>query len=344
MSLREWKKMAESKSKAGKMKNQLYNQITAEKIKSKTSDVAITKSFRLDEIIEGLKGKPAAPRVRKRVPVKIEEGVDYAPEVDPYEDMDVEGLLNLEDYVPPQPEKQIAPKPPEYQKYPKYQMDPSYWELDPEEPPAYEDLSIAEDKKAIEAPPDDDDDDDDDDDEGSGSVGEANKILDHLELPNYDDVQMRLDQPEMTPTKQRNYLDKVVENAERRRRQVIAFKSDATKKFKKGLIDAAERDRIHQNSDKFRLEINDYIKTYKFKSKSYKGYGVTKRQLGRGVYFYNDAKELINKLTLIIGEMEAGNTSIQMRNMGVSILDTLLKSKAINKGQYQKLVKKYFKV
>ena len=343
MSLREWKKLAESKTKAGKMKNQLYNQITAEKIKSKTSDAAITKSFRLDEIIEGLKGKPAAPRVRKRVPVEIEEGIDYAPEVDPYEDMDVEGLLNLEDYVPPQPEKQIAPKPPEYQKYPKYQMDPSYWELDPEEPPAYEDLSIAEDKKAIEAPPDDDDDDDDDDDEGSGSVGEANKILDHLELPNYDDVQMRLDQPDMTPTKQRNYLDKVVENAERRRRQVIAFKSDATKKFKKGLIDAAERDRIHKNSDKFRLEINDYIKTYKFKSKSYKGYG-TKRQLGRGVFFYNDAKELLQKLTLIIGEMEAGNTSIQMRNTGQSILDTLLKSKAINKSQYQKLVKKYFRV
>ena len=346
MSLREWKKMAESKSKAGKMKNQLYNQITAEKIKSKTSDAAITKSFRLDEIIEGLKGKPAAPRVRKRVPVKIEEGVDYAPEVDPYEDMDVEGLLNLEDYVPPQPEKQIAPKPPEYQKYPKYQMDPSYWELDPEEPPAYEDLSIAEDKKAIEAPPDDDDDDDDDDDGGSGSVGEANKILNHLDLPNYDDVQMRLDQPEMTATKQRNYLDKVVKDAEMRRRQVIAFKSDATKKFKKGIINAAERDRIHQNSDKFRLELNDYIKQYKFKSKSYKGYGMQKGRgvNGAGVYFYNDAKELLEKLTLIIGEMEAGNTSIQMRNMGVSILDTLLKSKAINKGQYQKLVKKYFKV
>ena len=343
MSLREWKKLAESKTKAGKMKNQLYNQITAERVKSKTSDAAITKSFRLDEIIEGLKGKPAAPRVRKRVPVKIEEGIDYAPEVDPYEDMDVEGLLNLEDYVSPQPEKQIAPKPPEYQKYPKYQMDPSYWELDPEEPPAYEDLSIAEDKKAIEAPPDDDDDDDDDVD-GSGSVGEANKILDQLDLPNYDDVQMRLDQPEMTATKQRNYLDKVVKDAEMRRRQVIAFKSDATKKFKKGIIDAAERDRIHQNSDKFRLEINDYIKTYKFKSKSYKGYGVTKRQLGRGVYFFNDAKELINKLTLIIGEMEAGNTSIQMRNTGQSILDTLLKSKAINKSQYQKLVKKYFRV
>ena len=342
----EWKKLAESKTKAGKMKNQLYNQITAEKIKSKTSDAAITKSFRLDEIIDGLIGKPAAPRVRKRVPVKIDEGIDYAPEVDPYEDMDVEGLLNLEDYVPPQGEKQIAPKPPEYPKYPKYQMDPSYWELDPEEPPAYEDLSIAEDKKAIEAPPDDDDDDGDDDDEASASIGEANKILDHLNLPNYDDVEMRLDQPEMTATKQRNYLDKVVKDAETRRRQVIAFKSDATKKFKKGIINAAERDRIHQNSDKFRLELNEYIKQYKFKHKSYKGYGMQKGRgvNGAGVYFYNDAKELLEKLTLIIGEMEAGNTSIQMRNTGQSILDALLKSKSINKGQCQKLVKKYFKV
>ena len=346
MSLREWKKLAESETKAGKMKNQLYNQITAERVKSKTSDAAITKSFRLDEIIEGLKGKPVAPRVRKRgpgVPPAEEEGIDYAPEVDPYEDMDVQGLLNLEDYVPSQGEKQIAPKPPEYQGYPEYQMDPSYWELDPEEPRAYEDLSMAEDKKAIEAPPDDDD---DDDDEGEEDIGDANKILDHLELPNYDDVQMRLDESETTATKQRNYLDEVVKDAERRRRQVIAFKSGATKKFKKGLITAVEKDRIHKNSDKFRSELNGYINTYRFKSKSIKGYG-TKRQLGRGVngagvFFYNDAKELLQKLTLIIGEMEAGNTSIQMRNTGQSILDALLRSKSINKSQYQKLVKNYF--
>jgi len=49
MSLREWKKLAESKATAGK-----------------TSDAAITKSFRLDEIIEGLKGKPAGPSEKKR--------------------------------------------------------------------------------------------------------------------------------------------------------------------------------------------------------------------------------------------------------------------------------------
>ena len=61
MSLRKWKELAESKAKARKMKSQLYNQITAERVKSKTSDAAITKSFRLDEIIKGLKGKPAGP-------------------------------------------------------------------------------------------------------------------------------------------------------------------------------------------------------------------------------------------------------------------------------------------
>ena len=39
--------------------------------------------------------------------------------------------------------------------------------------------------------------------------------------------------------------------------------------------------------------------------------------------------------------MEAGNTSLQMRNMGQSILDALLHSKHINKQQYQHLFKKY---
>jgi len=224
MSLREWKKIAESKSKAGKMKNQLYNQITAEKIKSKSSDAAITKSFRLDEIIEGLKGKPAALRVRKRGPVKIEEGIDYAPEVDPYEDMDIEGLLNLEDYVPPQGEKQIAPKPP---KYPKYQMDPSYWQTDSEmsPPPAYDDLSIAmgpDESLAIEAPPDEAE--DDEGDEAEFDQGDVNKIFDDYELPNYDDVQKRLEEPEMTATKERKYLNKVIYNAENKRKQITVKK------------------------------------------------------------------------------------------------------------------------
>ena len=217
-------------------------------------------------------------------------------------------------------------------------MDPSYWQIDP--PPEYD-----EDPPAIEAPREQGE--QAEEFEGEEDERETNKILHHLELPTYDDVELRLAQPEMTATKQRNYLDKVIKDAERRRRQVIAFKGNATKKFNKGEIDAAERDRIHQNSDRFRGELNDYIKQYGFRSKSTKGYG-TKRgrgaSTGRGVYFYNDAKELLKKLTLIIGEMEAGNTSVKMRNMGQTILDTLLRTKSINKSQYQKLVKKYFGV
>ena len=61
---------------------------------------------------------------------------------------------------------------------------------------------------------------------------EANKILDSLDLPNYD-VEMRLAESEMTATKQRNYLDKVIKDVETRRREVIAMKSNATKNSEK---------------------------------------------------------------------------------------------------------------
>ena len=73
--------------------------------------------------------------------------------------------------------------------------------------------------------------------------------------------------------------------------------------------------------------------------KSFKGKGI---QRGRGVVFYNNPQELLEKLAVILGEMQAGTTSIIMRNMGVTILDTLLSDKSINKSQYQKTVKKYF--
>ena len=60
--------------------------------------------------------------------------------------------------------------------------------------------------------------------------------------------------------------------------------------------------------------------------------------------FFNDAKEMLQKLTLIIAEMKAGNTSVKMRNMGQSMLDALLHAGHMNKPQYQKLVKKYFPI
>ena len=153
MSLSKWKELADSKTAVGEMKRNLFDKITEEKIRSKTTDQAIAKAFRfdrLDQIAEQTKPKPRR-RVQFRPEMDRDGGLDYAPQVDPYEDMDVEGLLNLEDYVAPQAEKQITKMP---AKAPKYEIDPSFWQLDPplDPPPLYEE----KDPLAIEAPPEDD--------------------------------------------------------------------------------------------------------------------------------------------------------------------------------------------
>ena len=340
MSLSKWKELADRKAKTGEMKKNLFDKITEEKIRSKTTDQAIAKTFRLDRLDQIAEQTKPKPRRRIQIPrINREGGIDYAPEVDPYEDMDVEGLLNLEDYVPPQAEKQISKIP---KQAPKYGMDPGFWQLD-DPPPLYEE----KDPLAIEGPPDDDDDDefvdaeegDDGDAEEGDAVEEANKILDELGLPNYYDVEMRLDEPEMTATKQRNYLQKVLNDADRTRRQAVVMKSNATRKLKKNQITTEERNLINDRSDKLQKEIKDYMKYHQSKLYSIKGSSLKR---GRGAYFFNDAKEMLQKLTLIIAEMEAGNTSIKMRNMGQTILDALLHANHLNKGQYRQLVKKYF--
>ena len=345
MSLSKWKELADRKAKTGQMKRNLFDEITEEKIRSKTTDQAIAKTFRLDRLDQIAEQTKPKPRRRIQIPrINREGGIDYAPEVDPYEDMDVEGLLNLEDYVPPQAEKQIAKIP---KKAPKYEIDPGFWQLsDP--PPTYEDIFEEKDPLAIEGPPDDDDDDEfvdaeeATDDEPEEPEEEANKILDQLDLPNYDDVDKRLGEPEMTATRQRRYLRKVLDDAETRRKTVTARKSNATRTYNAGKMTIEQKNLIHENVDKLEKEIRDYRKHYESKLYSIKGSGLRRGQRGRGAYFFNDAKEMLQKLTLIIAEMEAGNTSIKMRNMGQTILDALLHANHLNKGQYRKLVKKYF--
>ena len=370
MSLSNWKRLAQKRTETGRMKNQLYDEITEAKIKSKTSDARITKSFRLDEIKEGLraqkpKNRPQGPQMRIRpAPAGKPDEIDYAPEVDPYEDMDVEGLLDLQDYVAPQAEKQIAkiPKGPPGTAGPppKYEMDPSFWNLeegDESLPPEY---YFVEDEKgegplAIEAPPDEDDDDDEDLD-----IGDINRILDSADLPNYNDVEMTLAQPEMTALKRSKYLEKNIKKANSEISSITSkFKTNTSKRLNQAIKNNAPRDVIeklkrekdmtHKLADtrlKPIQEYRDYLKVQKKKSTKGSGVrgGLRTGKTGRGVYFYNDAQELLKKLTLIIGEMEAGNTSVKMRNMGQTILDTLLRTKSINKSQYQKLVKKYFGV
>ena len=250
MSLSKWKELADRKAKTGEMKRNLFDEITEEKIRSKTTDKAIAKTFRLDRLDQIAEQTKPKPRRRIQIPrINREGGIDYAPEVDPYEDMDVEGLLNLEDYVPPQAEKQIAKIP---KKAPKYEIDPGFWQLgDPQ--PTYEDVFEDGEPLAIEGPNDEKDtsylqleggsDDEEfiDAEEEQKGDDEANKILDQLDLPNYNDVEMRLAEPEMTATKQKSYLNKILRDAETRRKKITIRKANATMAYKAGKITAEEK-------------------------------------------------------------------------------------------------------
>ena len=102
----------------------------------------------------------------------------------------------------------------------------------------------------------------------------------------------------------------------------------------------AQRAQRNKRIDDARVVLNQFIKYYENKVKETKGSGIRKR--GGNVMFFNNPKTLLKKLELIHREIMAGNTSTDMGNMGVSILDTLLRTSAINKAQNGKLYKQYF--
>ena len=201
-------------------------------------------------------------------------------------------------------------------------MDPSFCQIPDEPPPPYEEEV---EQPALEAPTEEGED-------------EANKILDQLDLSNYDDVEKRLAEPEMNFERRQNYLKIVYKNAETKRKQIASMKMVASNRLKKGEITAEEKKQIYEKSDKLQGSITKFKMKMKQRMKSFKGKG----QKGRGVVFYNNPQELLKKLAVILGEMEAGNTSLKMRNMGQTILDTLLENGSLKKSAYQALVRKYF--
>ena len=169
-----------------------------------------------------------------------------------------------------------------------------------------------------------------------------NIILDELELSNYDDIEKQINQPEMTPRKIKKYINKKLKDAEFRKNQLKGFKTAATKEYNKGEIGEAEKNMKHKSIDNARAVLNQYMTHYENKVKMMEGSGLKKR--GGNIVFFNDVKQLLKKLELIVGEILAGNTSIEMRNTGVAILDMLLKTSKINKAQHEKLYKTYFKI
>ena len=337
MSLLRWKELAKSKSELGNKINYVHNAITQHKIGKLTSQESFAKVFKpvtskLDDVIDsnlnlGMPQKRRRPLKKGEVP---NYGIDIEDEV---EDMGLDDLFG--DYVPPQQEKQIVPKPPTYEESladvlegkKEIYVDPQYLsENPPELPPEY--------------------DDDEEVDYALNTEDETSDILNDIGIPDYENVKLLLNQHEMTPQKTKAYLNKIIKDANFKRKQLSGFKANVTKKYKSGNLSEAERQMQNKRIDNCRVVLNEYIKYYDTKLKTMKGSGIKgrgRRQRGGNVVFFNDVKQLLKKLELIIGEVIAGNTSIQMRNTGVSILDMLLKMAKINRSQYNKLYNQYFK-
>ena len=331
MSLLKWKKLAKQKTELGNKINFVHDTILKKQLGEKTSQESLQKVFKpittkLDDVaFRNLN----IPRLKKRgrnrgvpdyaVGVEDEDGgiPDYG-----LDDFFDEGLV-------PENKKQIVPKPPTYEESLKdilegkkqIYVDPQYLPEEPQDlPPEYE-----EDEEIDYALDEEDSD---------------NIILDDLGLSNYDDIEKQLKQPEMTPRKIKRYIDKKLTDANIKRNQLKGRKSQVSQAYNKGKIGEAQKTMDYKRIDNASAVLNQYIKHYENKLK--KGSGLKKR--GGNIVFFNDAKQLLKKLELIVGEISAGNTSIEMRNTGVAILDMLLKTSKINKAQHEKLYKTYFKI
>ena len=338
MSLLKWKELAKSKSKLGDKINCVRNEITRHKIGQETSQDSFQKVFKpvttkLDDVITSNLNL-RMPQRGKRPPKKAEVpnyGVDIEDEVEE---------MNLGDLLDEQPvltgsEKQLVPKPPTYEESledilegKEIYVDPQYFPQDPQElPPEY------------------------DDDEGVdyaiADEDMTNDILNDIGIPNYENVDKILNQSTMNPQKTKAYLNKILKEAVFKRSQLNGFKANVTKKYKSGKISEADRQLQNERISDARVTLNGYINHYDTKLKTMKGFGIRgrgRKQRGGNVIFFNNAKQLLKKLELIAGEILAGNTSIEMRNTGVNILDTLLRMSTINRSQYNKLYNRYFKV
>ena len=331
MSLLKWKKLAKQKTELGNKINFVHDTILKKQLGEKTSQESLQKVFKpittkLDDVaFMNLN----IPRLKKRgrnrgvpdyaVGVEDEDGgiPDYG-----LDDFFDEGLV-------PENKKQIVPKPPTYEESLKdilegkkqIYVDPQYFPEEPQDlPPEYE-----EDEEIDYALDEEDSD---------------NMILDDLGLSNYDDIEKQLKQPEMTPRKIKRYIDKKLTDANIKRNQLKGRKSQVSQAYNKGKIGEAQKTMDYKRIDNASAVLNQYIKHYENKLKE--GSGLKKR--GGNIVFFNDAKQLLKKLELIVGEILAGNTSIEMRNTGVAILDMLLKTSKINKAQHEKLYKTYFKI
>ena len=263
MSLLKWQEMAKSKSALGKKINFVHNAIIQKKLGDETRQIGFEKMFtpittKLDDVVASNLRPILKPARRKKT--KTAE-IDYLPEVDPFEDMDVEGLFD--EAVPPQPEKQIAP--------------PTYEEIEQaagDDPPEYEDES----PDYTLAP------------EDETEAEETNDLLSGLSILSYVTVDAALGSSEMSATQKRNYLEKsIIPEANFRRNQLKGYKSSITKKFKKGEITEEIKNQRNAWIDKSAKILNEYIRHYKQKASQMTGSGL-RRKKGGSIRFFSNPK------------------------------------------------------
>ena len=328
MSLLKWKQLAKSKSELGNKINYTRDIITKHKIGQQTDQESFAKVFKpvtskLDDVIDSNLRIPT-----RRKPNKMPEVPDYGIKLDDeVEDMDLYDLFD-EQSVLPESEKQIALKPQTYEESMKDIFDGKEIYVDPQYfPPEYDEYEGI--------------------DYAMTDYDETQSLLDDLELPNYESIGMVLNQPEMTPKKSRSYLNKIIKDAKLKKNQLKGKKATVTKYYNSGNISNAERQEYNKLIEKQNNVLREYINHYNSKVDTMKGSGIRfrgKKHRGGNIVFFNDPKKLLNKLELIIGSLNAGNTSIKMRNTGVNILNILLRMTTINRSQYNKLYNQYFKV
>ena len=328
--------MAEKSTKAGQTVNAIRETIKQKKITDTMTDIEAEKLFQ--PITTGLKDlkltqtKPAKRMVRKKAPfggVAPDYGINIEDEGIP--DYNLEDLFD--EGVQPQDTKQLVPKPPSYDDVLKdLESGKKKISIDPEFIPQLED------------PPEYDE--DEVPDYGIFEEDRINETLDQLGISNYYDIESQINRDDISEKTRQTFLVRKIEEATKKRQQLPGYKTHITKQLNKGMISQAEAQFERKVIDDTRKVLTDYINYHKSKLKSFKGSGMgrsTGRQTKRGGNaFFINPDNAIKKLQLIVGSIEAGNNSIELRNMGVAILDILLKNNIINKPVYNNFYKNFF--
>ena len=315
--------MAEKRSELGKKINTVRDTIKQKKISDQMGEVEAEKLFK--PITSELKELTAPKAPLRRLVKKKRPVPDYGIAIDDeVPDYGLEDLFG--DQVLPQNDKQLVSKPPSYEDVLKDLASGEKHMYEPEDlPPEYEeevpDYEILEEDS-------------------------INQVLDSLSLPNYDDVDLQLEEENMNDKKRKYYLKNILKNAKEKRQQLSGYSMNITKKLNSGSITEAEAQyqrKIIQDTRKVLTDYMNYHQQKLQKLKSIKGSGLKKKtKRGGQVMFFNNPTEMMEKLELIIGSKVAGNNSIELRNTGVALLDILLRNSILNKPQYNKIYKNYF--